>query len=47
MWKFPGRRGLVAGVVVALVLAGAAIAYWTAGGSGTGLAPRPAGPRPA
>jgi len=34
--KFSRRRGLVAGVAIALALAGAAIAYWTAGGSGTG-----------
>ena len=30
------RRGLVLGVVISLVAAGAAFAYWTAGGSGTG-----------
>ena len=30
------RRGLVLGVVSALVVAGGAYAYWTAGGSGSG-----------
>jgi hypothetical protein len=33
-----GRRTLIGGVVLALALAGAAIAYWTVGGSGTGSA---------
>jgi hypothetical protein len=32
------RRGLVLGIIVAVAVAGAAIAYWTAGGSGTGTA---------
>jgi hypothetical protein len=32
------RRGLVIGLLVAVAVAGAAIAYWTAGGSGTGSA---------
>lgn len=32
------RGGIAAGVVVALAVAGAAFAYWTAGGSGTGTA---------
>lgn len=32
------RRSLVVGVVLALAVAGAAFAYWTAGGSGTGAA---------
>jgi hypothetical protein len=36
MTKLNRRRGTVIGVVVALAVAGAAIAYWTAGGSGTG-----------
>src|SRR5215210_2099501 len=36
MSKVTTRRGLVLGVVIALAVAGAAIAYWTAGGSGTG-----------
>jgi hypothetical protein len=30
------RRGLVLGVVISLGVAGAAFAYWTAGGSGSG-----------
>ena len=30
------KRFVVLGVVAALAIAGAAIAYWTAGGSGTG-----------
>lgn len=39
MLKFPKRRALVVlGVIAALVVAGGAIAYWTAGGSGTGTA---------
>ncbi|MEA2126907.1 MAG: hypothetical protein QOI80_3689 [Solirubrobacteraceae bacterium] len=32
------RRGLVLGLLVAVAVAGAALAYWTAGGSGTGSA---------
>ena len=32
------RRPLIAGVVLAVAIAGAAFAYWTAGGSGTGTA---------
>jgi hypothetical protein len=32
------RRPLVAGVFLAVAIAGAAFAYWTAGGSGTGTA---------
>jgi hypothetical protein len=36
MLKFTKRRALVLGAVATLVVAGAAIAYWTAGGSGTG-----------
>ena len=36
MSKFTKRRSLVLGAVLALVVAGAAVAYWTAGGSGTG-----------
>jgi hypothetical protein len=37
MLKFTKRRGFVLlGVIAAVVVAGAAIAYWTAGGSGTG-----------
>jgi hypothetical protein len=38
MSKLLTRRGLLAGVVIALAIAGTAIAYWTAGGSGTGSA---------
>ena len=39
MLKFTKRRALVAlGVIAAMVVAGAAIAYWTAGGSGDGTA---------
>lgn len=39
MFKFTKRRALtVLGVIAALAVAGAAIAYWTAGGSGTGTA---------
>jgi hypothetical protein len=36
MFKFTRRRSIVLGTVLALTVAGAAIAYWTAGGSGTG-----------
>ena len=36
MSRLIGRRGIVLGVVASLVVAGAAFAYWTAGGSGTG-----------
>jgi hypothetical protein len=36
MSKFSTRRGIVLGALVALAVTGAAIAYWTAGGSGTG-----------
>jgi hypothetical protein len=36
MFKFTKRRALVVGVVLALTVGGAALAYWTAGGSGTG-----------
>jgi hypothetical protein len=36
MTRFTTRRGLVGGLVLAVVLAGAAFAYWTAGGSGSG-----------
>ena len=39
MLKFTKRRGFVLlGVIAAVVVAGAAIAYWTAGGSGNGTA---------
>ena len=39
MLKFTKRRGFVLlGVIAAVVVAGAAIAYWTAGGSGDGTA---------
>jgi hypothetical protein len=39
MLKFTKRRGLVLlGVIAAVVVAGAAIAYWTAGGTGTSTA---------
>lgn len=39
MLKVNKRRGLVLlGVIAAVVVAGAAIAYWTAGGSGDGTA---------
>jgi hypothetical protein len=36
MFKFTKRRALIVGVVLALTVGGAALAYWTAGGSGTG-----------
>lgn len=36
MSKFSTRRGLLVGVAVAFAVGGVAIAYWTAGGSGTG-----------
>ena len=38
MSRLIGRRGIVLGVVASLVVAGAAFAYWTAGGSGGGTA---------
>jgi hypothetical protein len=39
MLKFTKRRGFVLlGVIAAVVVAGAAIAYWTAGGAGDGTA---------
>ena len=38
MSKFFSRRSIVLGAVLSLAIAGAAIAYWTAGGSGTGSA---------
>ena len=38
MSRFKNRRGAVLGAVLALVVAGAAFAYWTAGGSGSGSA---------
>ena len=38
MPKFLTRRGIVVASVLAVVIAGSAIAYWTAGGSGTGSA---------
>src|SRR5215210_6853922 len=38
MSKFFSRRSIVLGAVLTLAIAGAAIAYWTAGGSGTGSA---------
>src|SRR5689334_19484441 len=39
MLKFTKRRAtVVLGVIAVLVVAGAAIAYWTAGGSGDGTA---------
>jgi hypothetical protein len=37
--KFAKRGGIALAAVLVLALAGAAIAYWTAGGSGTGSAP--------
>jgi hypothetical protein len=43
MLKFTKRRALVLGAVATLVVAGAAIAYWTAGGSGTGSGSAAAG----
>jgi len=43
MFKLNKKRGIILGVVVTLVVAGAALAYWTAGGSGTGTAPVAAG----
>jgi hypothetical protein len=36
--KVTKKRALIAGVIGLLVIAGAAIAYWTAGGSGSGTA---------
>ena len=36
MFKINRRRGLVLGVIASLAIGGAALAYWTAGGSGTG-----------
>jgi hypothetical protein len=36
MFKINRRRGLVLGVIASLAIGGAAVAYWTAGGSGTG-----------
>ena len=36
MFKINKRRGLVLGVIASLAIGGAAVAYWTAGGSGTG-----------
>jgi hypothetical protein len=38
MSNFIRRRSVIAGIVVAVVAAGSALAYWTAGGSGTGSA---------
>jgi hypothetical protein len=38
MSRLNRRRGLVLGVVISLAVAGAAFAYWTAGGSGSGSA---------
>jgi len=38
MSKLTNRRSLVGAIVVAIVAAGSAYAYWTAGGSGTGSA---------
>ena len=38
MSRLTRRRGLVLGVVISVVVAGAAFAYWTAGGSGNGSA---------
>ena len=38
MLKLSRRRATAIGVLFALAVAGAAIAYWTAGGSGTGSA---------
>ena len=38
MFTLRGRRPLVVGALIALALTGAAYAYWTAGGSGTGTA---------
>src|SRR5215218_6473972 len=43
MSKFFSRRSIVLGAVLSLAIAGAAIAYWTAGGSGTGSASAAAG----
>ena len=36
MFKINRRRGVVLGVIASLAIGGAAFAYWTAGGSGTG-----------
>jgi len=38
MSKFTSRRSIVLGAILTLVVAGAAVAYWTAGGSGAGSA---------
>src|SRR5215217_3549769 len=38
MSKYFSRRSIVLGAVLSLAIAGAAFAYWTAGGSGTGSA---------
>ena len=36
MFKTTRRRGIVLGVIASLAIGGAAVAYWTAGGTGTG-----------
>jgi len=36
MFKTTRRRGIVLGVIASLAIGGAAVAYWTAGGAGTG-----------
>jgi len=36
MFKITRRRGIVLGVIASLAIGGAAVAYWTAGGAGTG-----------
>jgi hypothetical protein len=38
LFKLTKKRALVVGAVAVLAIAGAAIAYWTAGGSGSGTA---------
>jgi hypothetical protein len=46
MFKFTKRRALIVGVVLALTVGGAALAYWTAGGSGTGSGSAAGAPSP-
>jgi hypothetical protein len=43
MSLFRKRRGVVLGLIVAVAITAGAIAYWTAGGSGTGTATTRAG----
>src|SRR6266566_2490660 len=39
MFKMNKKRGIILGALASLAIAGVALAYWTAGGSGTGSAP--------